>query len=363
MRIDPLPGKMNARTMVFSFDEKYAKYFSVLLASLFEHADRSVPYDLVVLYDALSQETMDQIRKMLPEGFFIRYFDVGALAPEILGDLSGRLSFGKWALSTFYDLLVPLLMPEYERVVYFDTDIVFGADPGELFEMSFEGRPLIAVRDTFSAAYRMLPDHRFLTDQASFIRRYLGEGYADRYFNAGVLVYDIPAIDMKQYRRRMNEAMAFPALPAADQDVFNYIFTDNVTLAPPRLNLQVSIFKQFRDHPDDAEAGGYREAADEAAVLHYTTHEKPWFYPDCQMSGSFWENAERSPFYEEILLENIRRLRGETGKRPAKERLFAFLLRSFQRFGLYPRRKLTRSQRRLVILEEKLREYRKRSSR
>jgi lipopolysaccharide biosynthesis glycosyltransferase len=362
MRIDPLPGKMNARTMVFSFDEKYAKYFSVLLASLFEHADRSVPYDLVVLYDALSQETMDRIRKMLPEGFFIRYFDVGALASEILGDLSGRLSFGKWALSTFYDLLVPLLMPEYKRVVYFDTDIIFCDDPGELFEMSFEGRPLIAVRDTFSATFRMLPDHSFLTDQASFIRKYLGTGYGERYFNAGVLVYNIPSIDMKQYRARLNESLAFPVLPSADQDVFNYIFTDSVTLAPLRMNLQVSIFNQFQDHPEDAEAGIYMEAADEAVVIHYTTHEKPWFYPDCQMSGHFWSNAVNSPFYEEILLENTRRLCNEIRKLPAKERLFLFLLRNIQRFGLYPRRKLRRSQQRLVILEEKLREYRKRSS-
>ena len=362
MRIDPLPGKMNARTMVFSFDEKYAKYFSVLLASLFEHADRSVPYDLVVLYDELLQETMERILNMAPDGFSVRFFNVGSFALELLGNQSDRFSAGKWVFSTFYDLLIPFLMTDYERVVYIDTDIVFRSDAGELFEMPFDGSALIAVRDTFSAAHRMIPDNPFLAKQASFIRDYLGDENGDGYFNAGILVFNIPAIDLDEYRERMGVALAFPELPTVEQDVLNYIFLEKVKYAPLRLDLQVSIFDQFRDHPDDVEAEIYRRAADEAAVIHYTTHEKPWFYPDCQMSGLFWSNAERSPFYEEILLESIRRLCREMEKRPAKERMLVFLLRSFQRFGLYPMWKLRRSQQRLVILKEKLREYRRRSS-
>ena len=53
MRISKLKSEKKVRTFVFSFDEKYAKYFSVVLVSLIRYANKDYVYDLIVLYDSL----------------------------------------------------------------------------------------------------------------------------------------------------------------------------------------------------------------------------------------------------------------------------------------------------------------------
>ncbi|MCR5373004.1 MAG: hypothetical protein K6E41_06005, partial [Solobacterium sp.] len=61
MNIPRLCSSKPVRTIVFSFDENYAKYFSVILLSLLDHADPDVLYDLVVLYDKLSKRTRTRL--------------------------------------------------------------------------------------------------------------------------------------------------------------------------------------------------------------------------------------------------------------------------------------------------------------
>ena len=48
MRIHKLKTEKKVRTIVFSFDDNYAKYFSVVLASLIQYADKNYAYDLIV---------------------------------------------------------------------------------------------------------------------------------------------------------------------------------------------------------------------------------------------------------------------------------------------------------------------------
>ncbi len=55
--IHPLHSDRPVRTMVFSFDENYAKYFSVVAASLSEHYRHDCVYDLVVFHNGIGEET------------------------------------------------------------------------------------------------------------------------------------------------------------------------------------------------------------------------------------------------------------------------------------------------------------------
>ena len=83
---------------MFSFDEKYAKYFSVVLVSLIRYADKAYVYDLIVLYDSLSDQTIEKLRKIVPHGFTLRFFNVGDCACEYFGDLSASTVEGKFIM-------------------------------------------------------------------------------------------------------------------------------------------------------------------------------------------------------------------------------------------------------------------------
>ena len=359
MVIRPVGALEKTRAFVFSFDEKYAKYFSVTLCSLAAHADKDLLYDLIVLYDDLSAQTMEELRGIVPDGFSLRFFNVADTVSAYFGDLRSAVLCDQWDVSTFYDLLVPLIMPGYDRVLYCDSDIVFCEDPGSLFDLPFGGRSLIAVMDLFPLNMAVFRNDEFLKNQGVFLAETLGITDAKDYFNAGVLMFNIPAIDKNGYLEKVRQALRFPVLPTVDQDVLNYVFRGDVTMAPVRFNLQVSIYRHLTEEFDSDEARQYREAALDPAVLHYTTKEKPWRYTDVVFSDRFWKYAERSPFYERILRENIAELSGKTRFRLI--RLCAYAVLSVFPGGKWKQvfRRACRNQERVRSLKRKLRSLKK----
>ena len=321
LRIDPLGPPESTRTYVFSFDDKYAKYFSVALQSLISHARADYLYDIIVLHDCVSQRNSSVLQGSIPGNFSLRFFNVGDLAREILIDLDAKVSHNRWDASTFYDLLVPLVMPEYERVLYCDSDLVFCDDSDELFRMSFEGMPLIAVRDTLGLALEFNPEWDYLVSQRAFIDESIGLSDLRGYFNGGVLLFNIPAIDADEYLARIKEAFCFPTLPTVDQDVLNYVFADRVTIAPQRFNVQVHLMDFVRPQEASAELQEYLEAMRCPVIAHYTTSRKPWRYPDCWLAERFWLYARCSPYYESIIYENVLFAQREAGARFSVKKL------------------------------------------
>lgn len=323
MKIPKLKTEKKVRTFVFSFDEKYAKYFSVVLVSLIRYADKDYVYDLIVLYDSLSDQTIEKLQKIVPHGFTLRFFNVGDCACEYFGDLSASTVEGKWVVSTFYDLLIPLIMPDYDYVLYCDSDMVFQNDPGKLFEISLNERPFAAVQDSFSLSFALNPEDKFLGNQDAFLRDILKVTNPDNYFNTGVILFNIPSINKDEYMKKVKKAFTFPELPTVDQDVLNYVFKDSAMILPLCFNLQVSVLSLLKNNPDalqtNPDASALVEASVKPVIIHYTTDTKPWIYPYGELGYCFWKEAKRSPFYKQIILENI-----SVKRKKAKYLLFAF---------------------------------------
>jgi lipopolysaccharide biosynthesis glycosyltransferase len=310
MNIEPLKSETKVNTIVFSFNEGYAKYFSVALVSLAESCDGDCIYDLIVLYDDLSAQTRKRLLDMIPNASFsLRFYDVRECAAEYLGDLETAVKSDKWVVSTFYDLLVPLIMPGYDRVLYSDADLIYCKDPKELFDLSFDGKQLIAIRDNFSLSWDLDRGNTFLNDQADFIREKLGVVDFTEYFNTGIILFNNPAIDKELYLKRIRTALSFPELPTVDQDVLNYVFLDAVTYAPSRFNVQAPVLRLLRRVECAEEQYPYYSDIHDPVVVHYTTHEKPWVDPDCEMKDLFWDFAKLSPFVDEIIDDGMNKIR------------------------------------------------------
>nr|MCR5372234.1 CotH kinase family protein [Solobacterium sp.] len=236
-----------------------------------------------------------------------------------------RASSPQWTAAVFYDLLVPFIMPEYERVLYCDSDMVFTADPGELFEMPFEGHPAIAVRDSLKMSAEIAPDNVFIQNQLAFLAEYAGIRDLSDYFNTGVVMFSIPAIDKDLWLERIRTALSFPVLPTVDQDVLNYVLQGDVRFAPKRFNLQAQMLAHIHGGTLSEEAAAYLDASTCPVIIHYASIEKPWIYPDCMLNTRFWHYAERSPYYGEILWSGIRILREREKLNSAKYQLASVL--------------------------------------
>lgn len=115
--------------VVFAFDDGYALPASIAISSLLKHRKPDTEYDVIVLYEKLSKRTIARMQLVCP---CIRWVRVDARG---LKDVPRGWS----GIETYYRLLMAELLPEYEKVIWSDVDVLFKCDLSELFSMDVTG--------------------------------------------------------------------------------------------------------------------------------------------------------------------------------------------------------------------------------
>ena len=86
-------------------------------------------------------------------------------------------------------------------------------------------------------------------------------------------------------------------LACPDQDALNLASQGNVMILDDRWNFQWHIDIKMK------RSSTYKNQQ----LIHYSSDIKPWAHPEYHLSKYFWTAARLSPFYEEILFNNIGR--------------------------------------------------------
>ena len=296
--IKPVSDK-NAITIVFAPDNNYCKYFSVALQSLIENAAPDRFYDIIVFSTDISHRNKKMIFEMLPSNFSLRFFDVSSFINEKLGSFK-FIEKNHWSVSAYYRLFIPFLMPDYEKVLYLDSDICILDSLTELFDTEPEGNQLLAVLDIDTPVY---PQTRI-----NHILNTLKLKQTGRYFNSGMVLFCLKNIDLQKYLKEWEKTLKIEKLLFPDQDILNVIFENTTKLVSYKWNFQYHIPMY---HPDYLEivTGEYKEdylkSNEKPCIIHYTSEIKPWSYPKEVHAEYFWKYARKSPFYEEILFDNL----------------------------------------------------------
>jgi lipopolysaccharide biosynthesis glycosyltransferase len=193
-------------------------------------------------------------------------FTATAVAPERLGGLPIA---GHFPQEAWYRVLLPQLLPQLERALWLDSDVLVRAPIRELWQLDLGGLPLAACPNAVLYTFAGM----------------IGElGVADRhrYFNSGVML-----LNLRQMREENSEAALRAAakqhasrIRFADQDVLNVVYHARYRRLPLAWNViahaHVNVPETIRVHGLDE----YREAMARPRIVHFTglTAMKPWFH-------------------------------------------------------------------------------------
>jgi lipopolysaccharide biosynthesis glycosyltransferase len=200
--------------------------------------------------------------------------------------LAGLETGAHFTPATYARLLLPTLLPEeVGNVVCFDSDLVVLADVSELADLPLGDTPVAAVQDFVVET---------VGGERSAIRELSARAPAEPYFNAGVLVLNIPAWRSQALSERVLEfARRHAPLPYADQDALNAVIDDWHKL-PLKWNVQSRIFWLERA-PDTELIRRLRSAREEilrrAVVIHFSGPSKPWQPWDRNPTPALWRRA------------------------------------------------------------------------
>lgn len=190
---------------------RYSQHAGVLMVSIFENTRN--PVSIYIFHD--DTLTNDNRQKFIHTAENYNQ-DVKFISVEkYIDQLNYMASLQNYPVGSLYRLLIPEMLPELERVVYLDCDIVVNLDIAEIWSIDTENCSMAGVRDMKSElSYELVRCKMLGCDRRDYV-------------NAGVLLMNLASIRKigDLFRISYNWYVKYlPLVIYVDQDVLNVLF-------------------------------------------------------------------------------------------------------------------------------------------
>lgn len=283
--------------IVFAASDKFVPVFATCLESLLGHLNQKYNYDVILIQSDVTNGNKSRLSKMVEpyKNVSLRFYDAMCLLPGYKLKANAHIS-----VETYYRFLIQDAMPEYEKVLYLDCDLVINDDITKLYETDISEYTLAATRD---------PDFLGQINGANReTMRYVKTKFKMKnpynYFQAGVLLFNEKRMREKH---SVDEWLRLASKPYMynDQDVLNLECEGEVKYVDMSWGMIVDhahtrIDEVISFAPDDVQRE-YKLAHANPKIIHYAGFRKPWYDPNEDYAEEFWKYARRTDYYENLI--------------------------------------------------------------
>lgn len=279
-------------------NDYFIPYCATFLKSVAEHGNSKKNYDILLLSQDVSDVNIKKMEKLLSawENVSLRVIDPSVLIDQYTFHIRGHFS-----KETYYRLVLPELLPNYDKVLYLDSDMIAMDDVAKIYDENVDGYLLAACHDADTAGLY----NGYEKDKKRYTDKVLKLKEPYQYFQAGVLL-----LNLKEFRKRYTTKQILDFAVSEnwqllDQDILNKLCEGAVKYIDMSWNVMVD-FTGVRISQIIALAPRwlnemYQEARKNPKIIHYAGPQKPWFEPEMDMGMQFWECARGTSYYEIML--------------------------------------------------------------
>lgn len=240
--------------IAIAFDEGYITPVYALLTSIFLN-NRDSPIQLhAIATEVPDAEKLKIISYARSQGGDVRFYE---LSEDITQGFPVPDKSEAWlTLATYYRIFFPrLLASDIERLLYLDVDTTVVGGLSDLYRTDIGDAAIGAVMEA------EMP-----------LRTELGIFRTEDYFNAGVLLMNLPRWrTLRITEKSMDVISAHPEkLEYCDQDALNMVFQGQWY----RLNSRYNVMKAYI--PYDLPKRAYRQFLTDKVIIHFNGRSKPW---------------------------------------------------------------------------------------
>lgn len=302
------PGKPAVIPVAFATDEGYLYPTAIAIASMLERAYPTTTYEIYVLVNAAFSEASRQLLVEICERSG-HNDSIKFIVPDDRYD-EAELFISHITTATYYRLSLPSLLPNVDRCLYLDSDIVVRGDLSELFDTPMEDSYIAGVR-----AFTYFQDERMINRK----KRELGVDTWDVYVNAGVLLLNLEKIRHDGLEEKFTQLLS-RNFSSQDQDILNLACRDHIKIIPFKYNAMtkydlysnkvhgLTYLKDWVDRSD------WDEGRLLPVIIHYADKKKPWSDVSSLYAEAWWDVAKRLPpsiqaeilsSYIDTVIENV----------------------------------------------------------
>lgn len=275
---------MNIVPIVFAFDENLILPAGVCLTSLLENAKEDTFYDIFILHSS-KVSFSDTLLTQFPQIYknckitfreVDSYFDA---CYEVRGITS----------CTYYRLIIPDLIPEYDKILYSDVDVIFRDDLSVFYEIDIEDYYLAGV-DNCSF---LRPDMQY------YINNELGLDYTNGFFYAGNLLINSKLIRKDNIVAKFKE-LSYNKYKHQDLDIINIVCNKRIKTISPAFCMTNYIYDLLLNKKKEMLLVCTEQDIEytlSKGIVHYNGP-KPW-KEWCHNFDIWWYYYRKSFFYSE----------------------------------------------------------------
>lgn len=274
--------------IAFAFDNNIVHAASICICSLLINGNKDTYYDIFIIHsekENLAHAQLDQIPQYYPncriqyrtvDGFFDSSFEIRGITTP-----------------AYYRLLIPELIPEYDKVIYSDVDVIFRDDLSCFFELD--------LKDCYIAGVNSLA--HFNKDTLDYYNN-LGID-AKKIIYSGNLIFNSKKMREDQIVDKF-KAQAHNKYKFQDMDIINIVCKDRIFYLQPSFCLTNYINQYAIYSRNDLEGIWTSKEIDYAMVkgiVHYNG-QKPW-KGYCVNFDIWWETYRNTPFFDKQFYFNF----------------------------------------------------------
>lgn len=185
---------------------------------------------------------------------------------------------------------LPNLLPQLDKVLYIDGDILIRQDIAELYDISVDDYYAAAIKDMLT----------YESDHLKYLK-------IDDYFNSGVMLLNLKALrennaseELWDYKRNQTKH------DFMDQDAFNMIFNRKVLFLSPKFNLITECQKKYSNSEIASFYGVTEDNLTNPVIIHMAGPDKPWKEYENNMYIEWFSYLKNSEEIAKCLREYLR---------------------------------------------------------
>jgi lipopolysaccharide biosynthesis glycosyltransferase len=269
--------------IAFAFDENLVMPACVCITSLLMNASDDTFYDIFILYQQSAKFDIDEIDQLQNE-----FENCRITYREVDGSFNNAYEIRGITTAAYYRLLIPMLIPEYDKILYSDVDVIFRGDLSVFYDVD--------ITDYYFAGVDVGIKYR--DDIRKYVHDVLKLDPYKGYFYSGNLVINSKKILQDGlvdiFRMHSNRNYRFQ-----DMDIINIVCNGRIKALSPEFCLTNYLYFLLMSR-NDGEIGYTNNELDlilKKGIIHYNGA-KPW-KSTCLNQDVWWYYYRKSCVFNE----------------------------------------------------------------
>lgn len=225
-------------------DNNYAQHAGVVIASILANSKSEEKLSFYILEGKLSEESKLNLQSLKN----IRDCEINFISvnEDDFADYKKIKTHDYITLATYYRLKLPTLIPNVDKIIYFDCDFVVNSSLSPIYESELGSCPIAGVQDI---------NKKMVAQNSTYV-------------NAGMLLFDIKRMrELDLETKFLSYAIENQsAISCGDQEIINEVCKGKIKILSDEWNVQSSNFTNRSSYTKFPKC------------IHFVAKRKPWHF-------------------------------------------------------------------------------------